>query len=142
MPQIKMTPEEFATKHATRLKASLPEMRTGIERVTEAPTAKAAAKADKMLAGITEAITSGKWARGLNRVTLEEWRDKTITKGLPRVATGIDAAHDKQVVFAGELFTHQNRGLTEIDRLPDMTLEDSIARATTWMRHMAGFRRS
>jgi len=136
---VKLTPEEFAEKHARRLKASTTDIRRGIENVTEAPTAKAAAKASKMHANLTEAVNSGKWARRLTAVTLEEWKEKALTKGLPRIAAGIDAAHDKQVRFATQLFAHENRVMSKIDGMPDLTLEDSISRVTTWMRDMATF---
>jgi len=138
---VKITPQEYATKHARRLKASVEDIRTGVSRVTESPTAKAAAKEDKMLAGISEAVHSGKWRRGLLRVTLEEWKAKTLEKGIGRIAAGIDAAHDQQVDFATQLFAFENSLLGKIATMPDLTLEDSISRATEWIRGMATFER-
>lgn len=138
---VKLTPEEYAEKHARNLKASLPDIRSGVERVTESPTAKAAARQDKMLANLTEAINSGKWAAGLRRVSLEEWKVKTLAKGVNRIATGIDQAHDKVVSFATDLIAFENRLMATVEAMPDLTLEDSIARATAWIRGMAGFSR-
>jgi len=138
---VRITPEEYAEKHARNLKASIEDIRRGLTRVTESPTAKAADQQEKMLARLSEAVRSGKWAAGLRRVSLEEWKEKTITKGLPRIAAGIDAAHGKQVDFATALFAHENRLLGEIARLPDLTLEDSISRATAWIRGMSTFTR-
>jgi len=37
----KLTPAEYAEKHARRLKASTEDIRKGVAKVTEAPTAKA-----------------------------------------------------------------------------------------------------
>ena len=139
---IKVTPEEYAEKQARNLKASTPDIRRGVERVTEAPTAKAAAAQDKMLARLTEAVTNGKWARGLNRVTLEDWKSKMLDKGVPRIAAGIDAAHEKVVAFASELLPFQASLQTSVTRMPDLTLEDNIQRAAEWMRGMAKFKRS
>jgi len=138
---VKLTPQEYAEKHARNLKASIEDIRRGVERVTESPTAKAADQSEKMLARLTEAVRSGKWERGLRAVTLEDWKAKTLAKGLNRIAAGIDAAHDKQVDFATALFAHENRLMGEVDRMPDLTLEDSISRATAWMRGMATFTR-
>ena len=45
----KLTPLEFQEKHARRLKASVEDVRKGIDRVTENPCELAAAKQDKML---------------------------------------------------------------------------------------------
>ena len=138
---VRITPAEYAEKHARRLKASVDDIRQGVERVTESPTAKAAAASEKMLTNLSESVRSGKWSRGLRRVTLEEWKSKTLGKGVGRIAAGIDQAHDKQVDFATELFAHENVLMGKIDGMPDMTLEDSVNRATEWIRGMAKFER-
>jgi len=138
---VKVTPEEYAEKQARRLKASTDDIRRGVARVTVSPTAKAAAAQDKMLARLTESVQSGKWASGLKRVSLEEWKSKTLEKGVNRIAAGIDAAHDKVVAFAGELLPFEDSLLGTVDSMPDLTLEDSISRASAWMRGMAKFRR-
>ena len=138
---VKLTAEEFAEKHARRLKGSVEDIRRGIERVTDAPGPKAAAKKDKWIAKLSEQSTQDKWARRVAAVTLEEWKAKTLNKGVGRIAAGIDEAHDKVVDFAGKLIDHQNAGLGTIDKMPDLTLEDSVARASTWIRHMSKFKR-
>jgi len=141
MAGIRVTPEEFADKHARRLKAAVEDIRSGVDKVTEAPTAKAAAKQDKMISRLQAAVTSGKWAARLKSVTLEDWKAKTITKGLARIATGIDEARDKQVKFASQLLPFEADLQTKIAKLPDLTLEDSIGRSTAWIRGMAKFER-
>jgi len=138
----KLTATEFQEKHARRLKASTEDMRRGIDRVTESPTAKAASKQDKMLANLTASVQSGKWAAGLKRVSLEEWKRKTRDVGVNRVAAGIDAAKDKVVAFAEDLLPHIDRGKEKISAMPDITLDDSINRMTSFIRHMAGFKRT
>jgi len=137
----KLTAKEFQEKHNRRLKAATDDMRAGVERVTESPTAKAANKADKMRANVVKAIDSGKWAAGLNRVTLDDWKGKMINKGVGRVAAGIDEAADKVEAFASELLPYQDRLKSEIDRMPDVTLEDNINRMTTFVRGMSKFTR-
>lgn len=138
----KLTPQQFQEKHARRLKASIEDMREGVLRVTQSPTEAAAAKKEKFRAGINAAIDDGKWERGLRRVSLEEWKDKMITKGLGRVAAGIDAAAPKVIEFASELLPFQDRLQSQIDGMPDISLEDNINRMTTWIREMAKFSRS
>jgi hypothetical protein len=137
----RITPDEFVEKHARRLKVAVEDMRRGVERVSESPTVKAAAKKDKMRSNINAAIDSGKWERGLRRVTTEEWKQKMINKGLSRVATGIDEAAPKVRAFASELLPYEDSLKAQVDKMPDVTLEDSINRATFWMRGMAKFSR-
>jgi len=138
----KVTPEQFAEKQARNLKNAIPDMQRGIEAVTESPTFKAAKKVDKYVAGIQKAAQEGKWQRGLQRVTLEDWKDKMINKGLNRVGPGIDAARSKVVAFAGELLPYIDKIKKEIDAMPDASLEDSISRMTHQVRSMSKFRRS
>lgn len=138
----KLTPAEFQEKHARRLKGAIADMEKGVNAVTSAPTLAAAAKKDKMRSGINAAIDSGKWERGLKRVTLEEWKSKMIAKGLGRVAAGIDAAAQKVIDFASELLPYQDTLKAAIKKMPDVSLEDNINRMTTFIRGMAKFTRT
>jgi len=138
----KLTATEFQEKHARRLKAAVEDVRRGIDRVTESPTAKAAAKQDKMLTNLTAAVSSGKWANGLKRVTLEDWKRKARDVGVNRIAAGIDAASAKVVAFAEDLLPHIDRGRDKIKAMPDVTLDDNINRMTSFIRHMSELKRT
>jgi len=137
----KLTPEEFAEKHNRRTKAALEDMRAGVERVKEAPTLKAAAKQEKMRARLLEAIESGKWAAGLKRVSLEDWKQKMIDVGINRVSAGLDANKKKVEEFAAQLLPYIEEGQKKIEKMPDVTLEDNINRMTAFIRHMSKFKR-
>jgi len=137
----RLTPEEFAAKQADRLKGSVEQIRRGVQRVTESPTAKAATKKDKYLQGIQAAVSNGKWQRGLAGVSLADWQKQMIEKGVNRIAGGIDGAHDKVVAFATKLNTFQDTLKKQIDAMPDNTAEDRIARMTAWVRGMMKFQK-
>jgi len=137
----KLTPEEFQEKHARRLKGALEDIRRGVERLKESPTKKAAAKIDKMKERWLKAVEEGKVQRGLEGVGLEEWKDKFLNKGVPRIPAGIDGARDKVIKFASKLLPHIDAGKAKLEKMPDVTLEDSINRASEWIRHMAKFKK-
>jgi len=138
----KLTPAEFQEKQARRLKAAVEDVRKGIDRVTENPCEKAAAKQDKMLTNLTAAVTSGKWANGLKRVSLEDWKKKARDIGVNRIAAGIDGAKEKVIAFAEVLLPHIDRGQEKIKAMPDVTLDDNINRMTTFVRHMSEMKRT
>lgn len=138
----KLTPVEYQEKHARRLTGASEDVRKGIARVTINPCELAAAKQEKMLANLTESVRSGKWAAGLKRVSLEQWKKRTTDVGVGRIASGITAAKDKVIAFAEQLLPHIDAGQAKIKALPDITLEDNIARMDTFVRHMAGFKRT
>ena len=137
----KLTSVEFQEKHARRLKAAVEDVRKGIDRVTENPCEKAAAKQDKMLTNLTAAVQSGKWAAGLKRVSLEDWKKAARDIGVNRIAAGIDAAKNKTIAFADVLLPHIDRQLEKIKTMPDITLDDNINRMTTFIRGMAEMKR-
>lgn len=137
--EVRLNAAQMAEKWGRRLKGASPDIRVGVERVTESPMAAAAAKQDKMLTNLTESIRNGKWARGLARVSLPDWKSSMIDLGIGRIAAGVDAAIPKVQAFAGQLIDYENRLLTTIDAMPDITLEDSISRMVAWIRGMGDF---
>ncbi len=138
---VKLTAVEYQEKHARRLTAAVEDVRRGVDRVTENPMEKAASKQDKMLANLTKAVTDGRWAAGLKRVTLEDWKTKTRDVGANRIAAGIAAASGKVIAFAEELIPHINSGQAKLASMADITLEDNIQRMVTFTRHMATMKR-
>lgn len=135
--QVKVTPDEFAARWGTQLKGSIERIREGIQRVDVAPGKAAAAAADKWQASISSAATKEKWRRRIGAVTLEEWQSAMISKGLIRIASGVDAAQGKMATYGALLIAHQNTLLRELDGMADVTLEDSISRMVHWVRGMA-----
>ena len=133
----RVTPQEYAEKWGRRLKGSTEDIRRGIGRVTEAPGIAAARQADLMLAKVTEAIASGLWANRVAGVPLDEWKKKTMEKGLVRIASGVDAAAATQVAMATELLANVDAAVAMANQTPRGTLEDNITRMTTFVREMA-----
>jgi hypothetical protein len=133
------TPAEAREKWARNLKSAVPDIQAGVNRVSTAPGKAAAAKADKMLANLTESVRNGTWASRVGGVTLEEWKNATLTKGIGRIAAGVDGAGAKVEDFFGQLFSYQDSIQSKLKSMPDLTLEDSINRMTTWVRDMAKF---
>lgn len=138
----KVTPQQFAEKWGRRLQSATPDITNGVNRVDTAPTEKAASKKDKMLTNLTQAVQSGKWEAGLRRVTLADWKKSTIEKGIPRIAQGAAGATGKVTNFASQLLPYQDTLVSQVKSMPDLTLEDSIARMNTFVRGMAKFTRS
>ncbi|GAI13441.1 unnamed protein product, partial [marine sediment metagenome] len=86
--------------------------------------------------------SSGKWAAGLKRVSLEDWKKNTRDIGVNRIAAGIDGAKVKVVAFAEQLLPHIDREQAKIKAMPDVTLDDNINRMTSFIRGMANFKRT
>jgi len=137
----KLTAQEFQDKHNRRLKASLDDVRKGIAKVSVAPTQQAAKKQDKMLMKLTAKVQDGTWARRLNNVSLADWQDKATNIGVNRISGGIDAAANKVTDFATQLLPAVDAAQAKVKSMPDVTLEDSINRMTTFIREMSKFKK-
>lgn len=140
MPRI--TPTEGAEKLISNARAAAPRIAAQVAKVTKAPTLAAVEKLDKMQLKFNEAIASGKVERGLRRVGLEEWKDAMINKGVPRIASGLEASRSKIEAFNTEFYPFLERVEAEVAAMPDTNLEDSIARMTHNVRRIAEFKRS
>ena len=140
MPII--SPAEAAEKHNRRTIGAVEDYKAGVQRATESPTAKAAASKDKWLAGLARAAEKGKFEAGLGRVSLDQWKQKTLAKGAGRIAAGVNEAREKVEAFFSDFLPHVEALQRKLEGMPDATLEDSIARATESIRHNASFVRS
>ena len=137
----KVTPKEGADKLITRAKAAAPHIAEQVDKVTVAPTAQAAEKIDKMQQKLMEAFASGKVERGLLRVSLEEWKRAMKEKGVPRIAQGLESSRSKIEEFNEQFYAFLEQVEREIRDMPDMTLEDSIARMIHNVRRISEFKR-
>ena len=136
----KLTPAQYAEKQARNLKNSLPDIRAGIERVSTAPGVAAAAAQTRMKDNLNRSIDDGRWAAKVRGVTLEEWKNAALNKGVDRIAAGIDQAHDKQVQMAGRLLAAVDSSAAKSNAMPRGTIQDSIARMTTFVEDMHNFK--
>lgn len=111
----------------------------GVQATTKDPTALAAAQASKMLAGVQQAVTSGRWQRALAEVGGTQWKAITVAKA-NNYSTGINASGPKYqqgyAAFANYMQPYQN----QIQSMPKTTLADSIARATSWITNAANYK--
>jgi len=133
-------PAQVAKKWADRAQGATQALQDGINNVQTAPGALAAAKQDKMLANLTASVLSGKWAQNVSAVTLADWKNAMLTKGVQRYGSGVAAAVPKMQAFMTQLLPFQQNILAQMATMPDLTLQDNINRAVFMMTEMAKFK--
>lgn len=136
-----LTPQQVAEKWARRAAGASQDLTNGVNDVRVAPGIQAAEKQDKMIQKWLASVQSGKWAENVSAVSLADWKAAMIQKGVPRYSQGVQAAQGKFQAFMAELLPFQANLSAQIATMPDLTLEDSIARMTAQVRGMANFRR-
>lgn len=137
---VRVDANEFAEKWARRTKSATEDLKRGVEKVSTAPSQGAVRKKDKMRMNLIASIDDGTWEKALSAYSLEDWKKDMLTKTLQRVAGGVDASKQNVVEVAQKLIAFQSALQQKIDSMPDLTLEDSIARSNAWIRGMAEFK--
>lgn len=137
----KLTPEQAADKLIRRAQGAVTDYVAGVKAVVDSPTAAAARNLDKAQMNYTEAVQSGRMAKRLNAVSKEEWIKATSEKGQARYAPGLTASKEKVTEFFAEFLPYADRVAAEVAAMPDLTIEDSVARASHAIRRLHDFER-
>lgn len=113
----------------------------GVQSTSKDPTALAAAQAQKMLNGVTQAVTSGYWQQRLADVGKTGWQQATVAKAA-NYGVGVQAAGSKYQQGYQQFWNYMTPYLNQVLSMPKNTLADSIARATAYIQASAGYRKS
>lgn len=126
---------QIAANWAERMGASTTRIKAGVEAVKTAPGAAAAAAKGAYLAGVQANVT--KFARNVAAVTKEQWQSDFITKGLPRIATGAQAAQPKMANFMTQFIPFLQRTVPTLP--PRGTFQQNVARMNQMVTAAHGF---
>lgn len=124
-----------ASKWATNLSGSTQRITDGVNSVTTAPGLAAARQADVWLANLQ--ASAPKWKTKVAAVSLTDWQQAMINKGVPRIASGAQQAQPKMESFLNKFLPYVYSGKASLP--PRGNLEQNIARAVQMMRHNAKF---
>lgn len=132
-----LDPQTIAQDWANRLASSTDKIKAGVQSVTVAPGQAAARQKQVYLQNVQAA--ADKWARNVASVSLSDWQNAMVNKGVQRVATGAQAAQDKFANFMGKLIPYIQSGQRQLPQRGN--LDQNIARMTQWVRYMSNFSR-
>lgn len=128
-------PNAAAQKWASNLGAATQRIQSGVEAVTTSPGQLAARQAQVWVQN-TQAAQQ-KFASNSSKVTLAQWQTATVSKGLPRIASGATAAEPKFAAFMTSFLPFVN---SQVSSLPARGgLEQNIARSAAMIRAMTKF---
>lgn len=103
----------------------------GIQATNVDVVARAIAAQPKMLANVTQAVTSGRWARGLQEVGTAGWKAAAVAKA-GNYSTGIAAGkanYDKAMQTWGPVI---DAAAAQVHNMPNNSFQDSINRMTAF----------
>lgn len=114
-------------------------IRKGIQNPKQSPTQAAIAAKDRMIAGINEAVSSGRWQNGLQASGDAGWQKGMTDKTIPSLGTRANAGKQHYAAFAqawGGAVAAQANSLP-----PRGTFDQNLQRSTamnTWMHQQKG----
>lgn len=133
----RVSAQQWLQKWSNNLNAAGPYIKAGVARVSVAPGQSAAAAADRMLSGVQAAVTSGKWARNVSAVSLADWQNAMVNKGIPRLQQGTAQAVASKGNAITTLLSNVDAAAATANALPKGGLQQGIARAVAFMQDMS-----
>lgn len=89
-----------------------------------------------MLSNINQAVTSGRWAAGIDRVGTAGWKSRTVAK-VGNYTNGYTSGKDAYLAAAQKLYPYIAQGQQQVKQMPKGSLADAKARASFWIDYMA-----
>lgn len=127
--------QQWLQKWSTNLNAAGKYIQDGVARVQVAPGQAAAAASDRYLAGVNGAVNT--WKTNVSKVSLQDWQNAMVKKGIPRLQTGTAQAVATKGAKIDQLLSAVDAAASAANQLPKGGLEQGIARATEFMRQMS-----
>lgn len=134
-----ITAQQFWERWQAGMNNSADRMRTGVQAVTQAPGERAHAAKDKMRAKWLASVDGGDWGMAMLDVTLQQWQQAMIQKGIPRIADGVRGAQGRVTNFATQLLAYEQQLQATVRAMPKITAADSKARMNAWFDGMQRF---
>lgn len=129
-------PQTIAQNWASRMGASTQKISDGIDAVQVAPGVAAARQKDVWRNNTMNA--ADKYARNVQAVSLEEWRQAAKGKGLNRIGPGATAAMPKMANLMTQLMPYIQAGKGKLPPRGDQGTNK--ARMDAWFDHMVQFK--
>jgi hypothetical protein len=130
-------PSTVASRWAQNLGAAGQKVTDGVMAVTTAPGAAAAAQVGVWAANTQAA--QAKFARNVAAIPLSSWQQSVVNKGIPRLASGAQAAEPKFQQFMTKLLPYVASGRTSLPKRG--SYQQNVARLTAWVDYMHKFQK-
>ena len=134
MAVTNVDPSTLAANWAKNLSGATDRIKAGVQAVTTPPGQAAAAAADRWLANVTN--SQALFRKNVAAVSLSDWQDAFVNKGLTRIAGGAQAAVPKFATTLGKIIQTQKSIVSSLPARGDV--EANIARSAAFIRAMHG----
>jgi len=109
----------------------------GVNAVTVAPGVQAAKQAQTWIAKLQASVP--KWTKNVAAVSLSDWQQAMITRGIPNISAGVTAKQGNYAAFAAKFYPYLAQGQAQVRAMPNVTLQDGINRAVAMINYNAKY---
>lgn len=135
------TPQQWADAWSAGVTGASQKYTQGIQDTTIDVVGRALAQQGAMVAGFTQAVTSGEWARRIGAVGTAGWKATSIAKA-PNYATGASAGKPRYQNFAQQAQPFWNNASAAIQGMASGGKANALARVGAWYDAMQSFAQS
>lgn len=114
-------------------------IKAGVNAVTSPPSQQAANAADLWQQQVSSQTAKDKFVQNLQKVTLQDWKNAMLDKGVSNYQNGIRGATQKMQRFLTAFLPVAAASSEQVKAMPKGTEADSIARMVQNMRNMKAF---
>jgi len=139
--RVKVKPPDVSTrKLLDRVRVAKPFYIYFVQNPRASPTEEAVKMRSTLEAKMRTKATWDKWEMRRKAVGDIGWQAGALGKGADRLVPGVEHGIGYYFDFARQFFPYLAEGRAKVKKLARITLEDSIRRAATMIRHNAAFR--
>lgn len=138
--KVRVDPTTGSQNWQSGFGASGAKYQRGVEGVTTAPNAKAAAALPRWVASVTSKSVQDKYVSKNQAVSLSDWQNATVTYGVPNLSRGAAKGQSKYATFATKFYPFLSSNLSKVNAMPNVTLQDRIAKAVALMQANSTFK--
>lgn len=132
------SPDQVSQYWLTGLQGATQKISDGVDRVTTAPGAAAAAQVEVWAANVV--ASKAKFAANVRRVSLSDWQAATKA-AVGNVAAGAQRKQGKFLAAIGPVLAHIAAGQGKLANMPRGTYAQNVQRMTTFVDHMHNYQR-
>jgi len=112
----------------------------GIRGTDVNPMAEAIKAIPQYLAGVQDAVSSGRLQQGLESVSKSQWQDAAEKTGAPRIASGVDKGEAKFNAFWSAFGPEQARITADVRAMDKSSLDARLQRMVEQARRTAALK--
>jgi len=134
-PEVKLKPVDIAVKKYYDRTRRPDYYLAGVRNPKRSPTEAALSMADTWHRKVSLDETKEKWMKRRAAVGDEGWIAGIELKGVARYPQGTEIGSVKMMDFLNKFYPHLAEGLKKVYSIPRVTIDDSIERVATLIRH-------